>query len=107
MRPWIALLLSALLVLGTGAVWSQDKIDLNTATQQQLESLPGIGPALATRIIEYRQTKPFASIEEIKEVKGIGEVKFNQIKDLIIVQPPAPARSAQEGAAEAESKPQQ
>ncbi|WP_210756799.1 ComEA family DNA-binding protein [Caldichromatium japonicum] len=105
MRPWIALFLATFLVFGTGVVWSQDKIDLNTATQQQLESLPGIGPALATRIVEYRQTKPFASVEEIKEVKGIGEGKFIQIKDLITVQPPAPPPSAQESAGEAVSKP--
>jgi len=47
---------------------------------------PGIGPTLAARIVEYRQTKgPFKTIEEIKNVSGIGEKKFADIKDMITV----------------------
>lgn len=57
-------------------------INLNSATNMQLESLPGIGPALATRIIEAR---PFTSIQQLLEVSGIGESKYNQIKDLVCV----------------------
>lgn len=63
------------------------KININTATAAELESLPRIGPALAERIIEYREANgPFASIEEIMNVKGIGPATFEQIKDMITVE---------------------
>lgn len=62
------------------------KININTATQTELETLPGIGPSTALKIIQYRNEKgKFSTIEGIKEVSGIGENKFNQIKDLISV----------------------
>jgi competence protein ComEA len=61
-------------------------VDINTATQEMLESLPGIGPTLAQRIIDYRQANgPFASIEAIQDVSGIGPGIFEKIKDLITV----------------------
>ncbi len=63
-------------------------ININTATQSELESLPGIGPTLAQRIIEYRETNGyFQTIEDIKKVSGIGNKKFEAIKDLITVGP--------------------
>jgi competence protein ComEA len=62
-------------------------INLNTATLEQLDQLPGIGPAIAQRIIDYReQSGSFKTIEEITEVSGIGEATFNKIKDLITVE---------------------
>jgi len=62
------------------------KININTATQTELETLPGIGPSTALKIISYRKEKgKFKTIEEIKEVSGIGDSKFNSIKDLINV----------------------
>ena len=62
-------------------------ININTASQSDLETLPGIGPSLARRIIEYRETYgPFQHIEDIKGVKGIGEATFERIKDYITVQ---------------------
>jgi competence protein ComEA len=61
-------------------------IDINSATQEALESLPGIGPALAQRVIEYRESNgPFPSIEAIQNVSGIGPGIFEKIKDLITV----------------------
>jgi competence protein ComEA len=61
-------------------------IDINTATQEALESLPGIGPTLAQRVIEYRQANgPFPSIEAIQNVPGIGPGIFEKIKGLITV----------------------
>lgn len=64
----------------------QGKININTATQEQLENLPGVGPSTASKIIAYRKEKgKFSKIEEIKEVSGIGESKFAILKDLICV----------------------
>jgi len=63
-------------------------ININTASREELETLPGIGEVLSQRIIDYRRTNGyFKSIEEIKEVSGIGEKKFEAIKDLITVGP--------------------
>ncbi len=61
-------------------------IDINTASQSELESLPGIGPTTAKKIIEYRETNgPFLSIEDIINVSGIGPGTYERIKDLITV----------------------
>lgn len=63
-----------------------EKVNINTATQTELETLPGIGPSTAMKIITYRKEKgKFMKKEEIKEVSGIGESKYNKIKDLIVV----------------------
>jgi competence protein ComEA len=63
-----------------------EKINLNSATADQLESLPGIGPAMAKSIIEHRtKVGKFTRIEEIMNIKGIGEKKFQKIKDRLTV----------------------
>ena len=65
---------------------SSQTININKATETELQTLPGIGASLASRIIEYRsQNGKFGSIEEIKNVNGIGDSKFENIKDLISV----------------------
>jgi len=62
------------------------KVNINTATQTQLETLAGIGPSTANKIISYRKENgKFHKIEDIKEVNGIGEAKFEKIKDFICV----------------------
>ena len=58
-------------------------ISINSATLEQLDTLPGIGPAVASRIIAYRNTTPFKTIEELKNVKGIGDKLFLKLKDVI------------------------
>lgn len=61
-------------------------ININTATQAELESIPGIGPSTALKILEYRQSNgKFSSIEDIKNIKGIGDAKYESMKNSITV----------------------
>ena len=60
-------------------------VNINTATRDQLMTLPGIGEATADAIIAYREETPFTSTQDITNVSGIGESKYNRIKDLICV----------------------
>ena len=65
---------------------NNSKVNINTANQTELETLPGIGTATALKIINYRKENgKFKNVEDIKNVKGIGDSKFNNIKDLIII----------------------
>lgn len=62
------------------------KININTATESQLDTLPGIGPSTAMKIIEYRNANgKFKKIEDIKEVRGIGEAKYEDLKKYITI----------------------
>jgi competence protein ComEA len=71
-------------------------INLNTATKEELIALPGIGPAKAQAILDYRSAHgPFKTVEELKDVKGIGAKRFEKIKGELVVQGGgAPAKSA-------------
>lgn len=72
---------------GTVATGSDsDKVNLNTATQAELETLTGVGPAKSTAIIEYRETTgKFQQIEDLKNIPGIGDKTFEKLKDSITV----------------------
>ena len=62
------------------------KVNINTANKEKLETLPGIGETTAQKIIDYREANgKFNSIEDIKNVSGIGDAKFNSLKDKITV----------------------
>lgn len=62
------------------------KININTATEEELDSLPGIGPSTAAKIVSFRENSgKFKKIEDIMNVPGIGESKFRDIKDFITV----------------------
>ena len=67
----------------------QDKnslVNINTASEKELDSLPGIGPAMAKRIVEYRESNgSFQSVADLKKIKGIGEAKFNKLQDKICI----------------------
>jgi len=68
------------------ALLRNQKININTASVKELDALPGIGPTMAKRIEEYRQSKgTFTSIEDIKHVKGIGDGLFKKIRHRITV----------------------
>jgi competence protein ComEA len=61
-------------------------LNLNTATPKELESLPGVGPVLARRIIEFREKKGgFRRIEELLAIPGISEQKWKAIKEKVVV----------------------
>ena len=107
---WILLALVAVVTVGVGANYYQsersrtalhieslegfdeplgadpEQVDINNASISELETIPGIGPAMAGRIIEYRnQNGSFKSIEDLINVKGIGDATFNKMKDKIRV----------------------
>ena len=60
-------------------------LDLNTATVEQLDTLPGVGEVTAGRIVAYRTAHPFTAVDELLEVPGIGQRRFDQLKDLVTV----------------------
>lgn len=65
---------------------SGGKVNLNSATEQQLDTLPGVGPVLAQRIVAWRQQHGrFASIDQLREVSGVGERKFAEISAAVTV----------------------
>ena len=62
------------------------KINLNTATAEQLDALPGVGPVLAAQIVTYRDHHgPFGAVADLRHVSGVGPAKYDQIKDLVTV----------------------
>jgi competence protein ComEA len=70
---------------GSSGTTSSAPLDLNTATPEQLDTLPGVGEVTANRIITYRSAHPFTTVDELLEVPGIGQRRFDQLKDLVTV----------------------
>jgi competence protein ComEA len=71
---------------GTAGAATSGPVDLNTATLEQLEALPGVGPVLAQRILDWRtQHGSFTSVEQLDEVSGIGPAKFAQLRGAVTV----------------------
>jgi len=70
-------------------------VNINTATQEQLETLPGLGAKVAQRIIEYRQKNGnFKKVEDLMNVKGIGEKSFLKLKPMLTVSQKAESAGA-------------
>lgn len=62
------------------------QVDLNQATLSELEALPGVGPKLAQRVIEHRDEKgPFRSVDDLRQVRGIGRKKFDRLRPHVLV----------------------
>ncbi|HEY5876687.1 MAG TPA: helix-hairpin-helix domain-containing protein, partial [Ilumatobacteraceae bacterium] len=71
---------------GAGAAAATGPIDLNRATAEQLDALPGVGPATAAAIVAHRDGNgPFASVEDLLDVRGIGPAKLDGLRDLVTV----------------------
>jgi competence protein ComEA len=70
---------------GSVAATPSAPLDLNTATPEQLDTLPGVGEVTAGRIVAYRTAHPFTTVDELLEVPGIGQRRFEQLKDLVTV----------------------
>lgn len=72
--------------MGATALAADGKININTATHQELTMLKGIGPELAKRIVQFREEHgPFATIRDLQKVRGIGEGKFLKLQDAVSV----------------------
>ena len=92
-------LLCGLVLFGTGrgavaagaAPASGARVNINSASADELSRLPGIGPAKAKAIIEYRTEEPFRTTDDLRKVKGIGDKLYEQLRDQITVDGPAPS----------------
>lgn len=71
--------------LGANSNLRNAPVSLNNASQRELEGIPGIGPAMAQRIIARRQVKDFSKVEELLEVRGIGKAKLEKLKPYIVL----------------------
>jgi competence protein ComEA len=79
--------LSSLPSTATGSSQKTNKINLNKADETELQNLPGIGPSKAASIISYRnENGPFQSIDDLKNISGIGDKTFEKLKESIMVQ---------------------
>jgi len=71
---------------GPGPPTATNPLDLNQATELELEALPGVGPATATAIVAYRtEHGPFAAVDDLLDVRGIGAAKLDAFRDLVRV----------------------
>ncbi len=74
---------------GAAPATTAARIDLNSASADELARLPGIGPAKARAIVEYRAEAPFHRPEDLRKVKGIGDKLYERVKDMVTVGDPA------------------
>lgn len=85
LKKWIVLLCTVL-VFSVNVAFATDKVNINTATQAELESLKGVGPTTASAIIEFRDTHgQFTNLEQLTQVKGVGEKKLNKLAEQLTV----------------------
>lgn len=97
-NQWLAFLAVAALSLGASAAFARGKstvkreltgvANLNTATAQQLDQLPGVGEKAARRILEFRAKTPFAKVDDLRKVKGFGAKKLEKLRPYLTVTGP-------------------
>ncbi len=93
----LALTMAVFMLSGTGLAAGKPvpagKVNVNTASTEQLTTLPGVGPKLAARIVEYRhKSGPFRSLQELLNVRGVGEKNFAKLEPLLTLgEAPKPA----------------
>ena len=81
----------------------EGKVNINTATEAQIALLPGLGPKLATEVVTYRTNNGgFKTIEDIKKVSGVGDKKFEKIKDYVVLEGETTIKSTKPAKAEKE-----
>ena len=104
-----------ILVIVIGSVWQsrfcfsveqvEGKVNINTATEAQIALLPGLGPKLATEVVNYRTNNGgFKTIEDIKKVSGVGDKKFEKIKDYVVLEGETTIKPTKPSKGEKESK---
>ena len=108
-RAFVVFCVAAIVMGMTGTLWAAEKavekIDINKATVKELTQLKRIGPAIAARILEYREKNgPFKRPEDIMKVKGIGPKTYEMIKDRIVAGQVAKKKSEKEKAPETKDK---
>jgi competence protein ComEA len=89
--PW-------LLTIWLAVAWGQKRppakpIDLNTATIEQLQQLPGVGPSTAKAIVKFREKSgPFRRVEDLLAIRGITKLRLEKIRPYVTISPPPPAK---------------
>jgi competence ComEA-like helix-hairpin-helix protein len=81
----LGLALGLALALGATRVEAEARIDLNAASVEELETLPGIGPSRARAIVEWRADGAFVEVEDLADVPGVGEALVDRLRDRIVV----------------------
>lgn len=82
---------------GAAPANAEVRVNLNSASADELIRLPGVGPALARAIIDYRTGTPFQTTDDLRKVKGIGDKLFERLREHIMVGEPASARKDRGG----------
>ena len=96
-RQWIVTLAAVLVLAGgvlTGSARGdvERRVDINTASAEELAGLPGIGDSKAKAIVEYRAADPFHTVDDLKKVKGIGDKTLEALRQNLMVSDAAPAK---------------
>lgn len=86
LMPALAIVLAWVPLKALQAKTVEGVVNINTATAEELTLLPGVGKAKAEQIIQYRQSKPFASVDDLKNIKGLGAKRLEALRPHIVTQ---------------------